>query len=105
MGLQFRAKQKVIVEGKDKIGEISTSIMKETVDHNGEVVYEEKCYIKFEGEYSNWFPVEKLTLAIENMDYINPEAMKTIDYLCTDAHLDNKNFNAIVESAANKDML
>lgn len=104
MGLKFRAKDKVMVEGKEGIGEVSSSIMKEHVDHNGEIVYEEKCYIKFPKEFANWFPVDKLTLAIDNMDYINPKDVDKIDKLIIDAHIDNKNYDAIREMAANEDV-
>ncbi|WP_425203777.1 hypothetical protein [Priestia megaterium] len=103
MGLKFRAKDKVMVEGKEGIGEVSSSIMKEHVDHNGEVVYEEKCYIKFPKEFANWFPVDKLTLAIDNMDYIDPKNEDKINKVIIDAHIDNKNFEAIREINSNGD--
>ncbi|WP_182006257.1 hypothetical protein [Priestia aryabhattai] len=97
MKLQFRARDKVIVEGKKDIGVISSANIKEHLDHNGEVVYEEKYYVRFSSSYSHWYKAEDLKLSIENMDYIDPKQLDKINKLLIDAHIDNKDFKGVKE--------
>jgi len=101
---KFKPKQLVNVEGSQNLGEVRMVKVEHFLGKNDvDVIENEKYYVKV-GMVFDWYPVGKLKLAIDNMDYIDPAAMKTIDYLCTDAHLDNKNFDAIIESAANEDV-
>jgi hypothetical protein len=105
MELKFKPKQKVNVEGKDGVGEIKSAQMRQYIDEKtGEILMEEKYFVKFEGAFLDHYPAEKIKLAIENMDRIDPEQLHKINKLIIDAHIDNGNFDAIREMNSNEDV-
>ncbi|MFK7678644.1 hypothetical protein ACI3ER_11440 [Bacillus sp. Wb] len=106
MELKFKPKQKVNVEGKDGVGEIKSAQIRAFIDDKtGEILTEEKYFVKFEGAYIDHYPVEKIKLAIDNMDRIDPKNEDKINKLIIDAHIDNGNFAAIREMNAKEDVV
>ncbi len=98
---KFHVGQEVEVVELKKKGEVRQTEIKQAYI-SGRIVTHERYYVKTGLQYG-WYMVDKLKAYIDDLDYIDPSALDVINKLLIDAHIDNKNFEAIREMNSKKD--